>query len=99
LAAPNNSDFHRWDIEMVKNLFRHAIEKLEQRCLTCFIDALDECEEDQVREMVVFEYLGQLAISSQFRFHVCFSSRHYPHITIEKGIQPKLEGQEVTSRI
>jgi hypothetical protein len=94
-TAPNNSDFHKWDIEMVKNLFRHAIEKLGQRCLTCFIDALDECEEDQVREMVVFfEHLGQVAVSSQFRFHVCFSSRHYPHITIEKGIQLILEGQE-----
>jgi ankyrin repeat protein len=91
----SGSDFFRWDIEMVKNLFGHAIEKLGQRRLTCFIDALDECEEDQVREMVAFfEHLGQLAVSFQFRFLVCFSSRHYPHITIEKGIPLILEGQE-----
>src|SRR5947209_16630777 len=41
LKAPNGSNIFGWDIEMVKNLFGHAIEKLEQRCLTCFIDALD----------------------------------------------------------
>ena len=93
--APSGGEIFGWDIEMVKNLFGHAIEKLGQHRLTCFIDALDECEEDQVREMVAFfEHLGQLAVSSQFRFLVCFSSRHYPHIMIEKGIQLILEGQE-----
>jgi ankyrin repeat protein len=91
--APN--DFNQWDIETVKNLFRSAVENLGQHSLTCFIDALDECEEDQVREMVAFlESLGQTAVSSQIRLRVCFSSRHYPTITVEKGIQLVLEGQE-----
>ena len=85
----------RWETETVKTLFQHAIEKLGRRCLTCFIDALDECEEDQARDMVAFfEQLGQLAVSSHVRFRVCFSSRHYPHITIENGIQLVLEDQE-----
>jgi ankyrin repeat protein len=94
-TAPNNGDLHRWNIEMVKDIFGRAINNLGSRCLTCFIDALDECEEDEVREMVAFfEYLGQLTVSSRIRFHVCFSSRHYPYITIEKGVQLILEGQE-----
>jgi ankyrin repeat protein/nucleoside phosphorylase len=94
-TAPISGDFYRWDIETVKSLFGFAIEKLGQRCLTCFIDALDECGEDQVREMVTFfGQLGQLAASSQFQFRVCFSSRHYPYITIRKGTQLFLEGQE-----
>ncbi|KAL2012474.1 hypothetical protein VTN00DRAFT_5192 [Thermoascus crustaceus] len=86
---------YRWDIETIKSLFEQSIEQLGQRRLICFIDALDECEEDQIREMVsFFEQLGQLAVSSQCRFHVCFSSRHYPHITIGKSIQLILESQE-----
>ncbi|OCL07598.1 purine and uridine phosphorylase [Glonium stellatum] len=94
-SVSNNSDFYVWDIETTKNIFEHAIKGIGQRRVTCFIDALDECDEDQVREMVsFFEQLGQLAVSSQSRFHVCFSSRHYPHITIDKSIQLILEGQE-----
>jgi hypothetical protein len=93
LRAPD--EFNQWDIEILKNLFRAAVESLAQRSLTCFIDALDECEEDQIREMVAFlESLGQTGVSSQIRLRVCFSSRHYPTITIEKGVELILEGQE-----
>ncbi|KAF3929056.1 hypothetical protein ABW20_dc0104296 [Dactylellina cionopaga] len=85
----------QWNVELLKDIFRRAIEKLGQRGLICFIDALDECEEDQVRDMVAFfEILGQLAASAQIRLNVCFSSRHYPHITIDKGQHLTLEGQE-----
>jgi ankyrin repeat protein len=92
-SAPNN--FNQWDIEIVKDLFRSAIENLGRHSLTCFIDALDECEEDEVREMVTFfESLGQTAVSSKIRLRVCFSSRHYPTITIQKSVQLVLEGQE-----
>ena len=94
-SGPINSESYRWDIKIIQSLFEHTIRRIGQHCLTCFIDALDECDEDQVREMVLFfEQLGQLAVSSQLRLLVCFSSRHYPHITIEKGIQLILEGQE-----
>src|SRR5271170_4120693 len=94
-TVSSNIGSHRWNIESVKRLFRGAIEKFGQGYLTCFIDALDECEEDHVREMVAFfRDLGGLAVSTEFRFRVCFSSRHYPHITIEKSIELVLEGQE-----
>ena len=94
-SGPINSESYRWDIKIIQSLFEHTIKRIGQHCVTCFVDALDECDEDQVREMVAFfEQLGQLAVSSQLRLLVCFSSRHYPHITIEKGIQLILEGQE-----
>lgn len=93
--ASSNSDFHEWNIEIVKDIFGQSIKNLGNHCLTCFIDALDECEEDEVREMIAFfEHIGQLAVSSQIGFHVCFSSRHYPYITIKKGVELILEGQE-----
>lgn len=68
---------------------------LEKSSLVCFIDALDECDENQIRDMVLFfEHIGELTTSANISFLVCFSSRHYPHITLEKGLSLVLEGQE-----
>lgn len=95
LGSREPTEFNPWDIETVKNLFRSAVESLGQHTLTCFIDALDECEEDEVREMVTFmESLGQTAVLSYIRLRICFLSRHYPTIRIEKRVELVLEGQE-----
>lgn len=68
---------------------------LEQQPVICFIDALDECDEREVREMVpYFEYLGELCASMGVQLQVFFSSRHYPHITLKSGLILVLEGQE-----
>lgn len=81
--------------EDLKRIFIAAIQNLKQYRLICFIDALDECDEDEIRDLVIFlENLGQLAISSQIRFNVCLSSRHYPYIYIKMGVQLILEGQD-----
>ena len=81
--------------EDLERTFITAIQNLKQHCLICFIDALDECDEDEIRDLVVFlENLGQIAISSQIRFNVYLSSRHYPYISIKNGVQLILEGQE-----
>lgn len=63
--------------------------------VVCFIDTLDECEEEQVWKMIqFFEQIGELAVSIGICFQICFSNRHYPHITIRKGLELVLEGQE-----
>jgi len=94
-STVSEEEVYRWEKDDLQSLFAAAIQSLGQRRLTCFIDALDECEEDQIRDLVTFlERLGQLAISSQIHFHVCLSSRHYPYISIRNGIQLILEGQE-----
>ena len=86
---------YRWEKDDLQNLFIAAIQNLGQLPLMCFIDALDECEEDQIRDLVVFlEHLGRLATSSRIHFYVCLSSRHYPHISIENGVEMTLEDQE-----
>ncbi|KAK1457206.1 hypothetical protein CCUS01_01673 [Colletotrichum cuscutae] len=87
-------EFVVWDLEKTKTLFRNAVRKLGKHQLTCFIDALDECAESEVREMVeVFEDLGQYAVQYDIRFYVCFSSRHYPYIDIQYGQKLILEDQ------
>ncbi|KAF1951903.1 HET-domain-containing protein [Byssothecium circinans] len=86
---------HQWGIESLKSLVEQAIRNLGQSSVVCFIDALDECEEEQVRDMIrFFERIGELSVSAGIRFQTCFSSRHYPHITIQKGLSLVLEGQE-----
>ncbi|RYP08882.1 hypothetical protein DL765_008663 [Monosporascus sp. GIB2] len=91
----NSSNNHTWTIVVLKDLFERAVQLLGQASVVCFIDALDECDEDQIRDMVsFFQRLGDFAMSSSVRFRVLFTSRHYPHITITKGLSLVLEGQE-----
>ncbi|KAF6804539.1 hypothetical protein CSOJ01_10138 [Colletotrichum sojae] len=82
------------DLTLLGDLFRRAVSLLGQHQVTCFIDALDECAEDQVRQMLkLFEDLGQCAVQNNIRLYTCFSSRHYPHIDIKYGLKLTLEDQ------
>ncbi|POR33318.1 Uncharacterized protein TPAR_06484 [Tolypocladium paradoxum] len=82
------------DIETLRNIFATAVEKLGNTRLTCFIDALDECDDDQVQDMVDhFENLGERAVKVGIKLYICFSSRHYPHITVQYSRRLTLEKQ------
>ncbi|KAK4678539.1 hypothetical protein QC764_308560 [Podospora pseudoanserina] len=70
-------------LNALKDLLSNAVMALGQRCFTCFIDALDECDEQEVRDMVqFFEELAENATDKGIRFQICFSSRPYPYIDI-----------------
>ncbi|EHK23069.1 uncharacterized protein TRIVIDRAFT_151071 [Trichoderma virens Gv29-8] len=89
------SGYHQWSVESLKVLFEQVVQGLGKSCLLCFIDALDECEEDQIRDMIsYFESLSKITTPAGISFRVCFSSRHYPHISITKGLSLTLEGHE-----
>ncbi|GAB1310906.1 Inversin [Madurella fahalii] len=83
-----------WHKEALKLTLTHAIRKLGHSSLTIFVDALDECNDDEAEDMVFFfEDLCELAQEIQIRLRICFSSRHYPHIEIKKGIKVILEDE------
>jgi hypothetical protein len=83
-----------WTTDSLCELLLAAVRKLGQRHLRCFVDALDECVEEQVREMInFFEDLQKNACESAGRLSVCFPSRHYPTITIESGQKLILEDE------
>ncbi|TID05058.1 putative ankyrin repeat protein [Colletotrichum higginsianum] len=85
---------HTWKLDHLRSLFLDAIKRVKTHQVICFIDALDECPEDQVREMLdFFQELGERAVLSKTRMHTCFSSRHYPHIGIKNGVRLTLEAQ------
>ncbi|KAK8041744.1 hypothetical protein PG993_006267 [Apiospora rasikravindrae] len=73
---------HRWRIGSVQGLFEQAVQLLGEVPVLCFIDALDECQEEEVRDMI--RHLGDLC-DVQPRLRVCVSSRHYPNISVPKG--------------
>lgn len=92
-----NVEHLQFTIDSLKFMFREAIHSLNQHSLVCFIDALDECSEEEVRDMIsFFQYIDACGdnIDESLNFQVCFSSRHYPHISIDRGLSLILEGQE-----
>jgi ankyrin repeat protein len=95
LSESSINTHYQWSVELLKELLEQAIRRLGKTSVVCFIDALDECEERQVRDMIsFFEHVGQLVVIAGIQFHVCVSSRHYPNITIQKNVELVLEGQE-----
>ncbi|KIM97158.1 hypothetical protein OIDMADRAFT_44064 [Oidiodendron maius Zn] len=80
---------------VISFFFNARGDELEKSTIVCFIDALDECDEDEIRDMIsFFQRVSEIAVSAGVRFQVLFSSRHYPHITFPKGLSFVLEGQE-----
>jgi ankyrin repeat protein len=83
-----------WHEEALKQTLASAVQKLGSRSLMIFVDALDECNPDQATDMVCFfEELCDLAREAQICLQICFSSRHYPTIVIQKGVEVTLEDE------
>jgi hypothetical protein len=81
--------------QVLENLFKKSVLGLggHERVI-CFIDALDECPESEIRDLVeFFEDLGEFTATKGIRFRVCFSSRHYPNVSLEKCQHLMLDGQ------
>ena len=82
------------DLNALKELLRSAVLALGRRSFTCFIDALDECDEQEVQDMVqFFEDLAEDTTNEGIQFRICFSSRPYPYIDIRQGILLTLEDE------
>ncbi|KAH7383015.1 heterokaryon incompatibility protein-domain-containing protein, partial [Cadophora sp. MPI-SDFR-AT-0126] len=83
-----------WNEQALKQTLVRAIKLLGARSLMIFVDALDECDTKQTMGMVCFfEELCDHAKESQVRLQICFSSRHYPTIVVQKGIEVNLEDE------
>ncbi|KAL8366751.1 hypothetical protein RB595_010556 [Gaeumannomyces hyphopodioides] len=83
-----------WHEEALKQTLKHAIPKLGSRSLTIFVDALDECDQSQAAGMVCFfEELCDDAKDANVKLRICFSSRHYPTVVIQQGVEVTLEAE------
>ncbi|KAI1387927.1 uncharacterized protein F4822DRAFT_444436 [Hypoxylon trugodes] len=85
---------NEWNTRSLEDLFLDVLQNIRSS-LVCFVDALDECEEDQIRAILSFLLnASEQAASFGTKLRVCFASRHYPHITIAKGLNLVIEGRE-----
>lgn len=90
-----NGVIEEWTEDELKDFLIEVAKSSEVTDITVFVDALDEGDQDDVRQMIAFlEDLGDHALSVGNRFRICLSSRHFPHITIRKGLILVMEDQE-----
>jgi hypothetical protein len=74
-----------WHEEDLQNILIRTYATQESNPAFIFIDALDECNEDEVRNVVDFlRDLTTKAWAAGAQLNVCLSSRHYPHIRVPK---------------
>lgn len=83
-----------WKEPVLQRLFRGATKEPCSRSVACFVDALDECPQDEIWQMLSFmESLTATAAAARVDLRICFASRHYPIIRIEKAIPLILDSQ------
>lgn len=77
----------QWEIPILQDILEDMVQNLENESVAIYIDALDECDQDQIRDMIQFlDTLGQLARVTGSSLNICLASRHYPHITLRDGL-------------
>ncbi|KAK3339419.1 ankyrin repeat-containing domain protein [Neurospora tetraspora] len=99
LVHPNTGHPGTGKSTLMKHIWRHCQRALQGRTVATYffhargespplvilIDALDECSDSQVRDVVKFlEQLSITCLRSEANVCICLSSRHYPHITMAK---------------
>ncbi|PYH77441.1 hypothetical protein BO82DRAFT_406191 [Aspergillus uvarum CBS 121591] len=84
-----------WTTRDLKNLLSSVIQSLTNRHVFLFIDALDECDQDEMSDMIAFlQHLGYSSNTCGVNLRICLASRHYPQLSIERGIKMILEHQQ-----
>lgn len=83
-----------WTEIELQNFLVQLIRTPQRPPIIMFVDALDEGEDDDTRQMVKFlELLTQSTATIACPLRVCLSSRHYPHITVSKSRSLIVENQ------
>jgi ankyrin repeat protein len=86
---------YEWHYGELKDFLLRELEEYQSRPIILFTDALDECNDAEVQEVVSFlEALSKNAVSSGMSCHICLSSRHYPTITMEKKLELIVDYEE-----
>ncbi|KAF4556222.1 Hypothetical protein D9617_1g080970 [Elsinoe fawcettii] len=93
LSTSENGD-PIWQPGLLKSLLSALLERLEDSSVVFFIDALDECDQNQVKAMID-SFHEDLASEGgrASNLSIFFASRHFPYLDIRDSIQLILETQ------
>ena len=84
-----------WQVGELKSFLLSEMKKFQSKPLLLLIDALDECDESEIREVIVFlESLSMNAVGAKITLNICLSSRHYPNISMEKRLELIVEEEK-----
>jgi ankyrin repeat protein len=84
-----------WNEGELKNFLLSESKKCRPKPVVLLVDALDECDEADVRRVVSFlESLSTNAVNAKARFNICLSSRHYPNISMGKNLELIVEDRK-----
>ena len=84
-----------WSVGELQNFLIFETKKGQIKPFLLLVDALDECDELEVRKVVEFlEDLSVSAVNARVTLHICLSSRHYPTIDMKSRLELKLEDQK-----
>ena len=79
-----HGEIWEWYKEELKNFLLEMMKRHQHQPITIFLDALDECDDSEVRKVVMFlEELSLEASASKTILSICLSSRHYPAISMK----------------
>lgn len=88
------TDRIEWQLKELENFFHSAIARQRSRRFTVLVDALDACNDEDVRKVVTaFERSAAAAVRNGTNLKICWSSRHYPHIKIRQSLEICMEEQ------
>jgi hypothetical protein len=89
-----------WGLSELQRFFHDSIALPELPPTEIFVDALDECSDEDVRKIVrSLSRSAALATARKLNVKMCWSSRHYPFISADKALELYLEdenGQDIT---
>jgi len=87
LTASLEGDW-QWRQSELQEFIRRVVTQPLSKPILILVDALDECIESDVRDVVKFlESLSIFASLAKTQLKICLSSRHYPTITMRKAVQ------------
>ncbi len=84
----------QWQQTELKKFIQSIVKQLplQSKSLLLLVDALDECDEKEVRGVVGFlETLSIIAINAGAELRICISSRHYPRVSMKKNLELTVE--------
>ncbi|KAI3324731.1 hypothetical protein HD806DRAFT_53878 [Xylariaceae sp. AK1471] len=83
----------QWNLRELQASFKSSLPKvLENHPVWLFVDALDECGEENAINLVdEFKSLLRELPPTDSQFHICFTCRHYPILDLDYGLEICLE--------